>query len=85
MVSEEAESSRNFYVAFMIILRGFSGGASGKESSCHAGDKRDDDVIPMWVDSPGSIQKGNPFLPSHLDNSSFSIERGWHYLQRKKR
>lgn len=53
MVSEEVESSQELYVAFMIILRGFSGGASGKESSCHAGDKRDDDVIPTWGRSPG--------------------------------
>lgn len=33
---------------------------------------RDDDVIPMWGRAPG-VWNGKPFLPSCLDNSSFSL------------
>ena len=50
-----------------IIEEGFSGGASGKESTCNAGDVRDAVSIPESGRSPGEGH-GNPLQYSCLEN-----------------
>ena len=48
-----------------IIEEGFSDGASGKESTCNAGDVRDAGLIPELGRSPGE-GSGNPLQYSCL-------------------
>ena len=51
----------------LIECLGFSGGASGKESSCNAGDSRNTGLIPGSGRSPGR-GNGNPLQYSCLEN-----------------
>ena len=41
------------------LILGFPGGASGKESTCNAGDAKDTDLIPGMGRFPGE-RNGNP-------------------------
>ena len=47
--------------------KGFTGGASGKEPACNAGDIRDSNLIPGLSRSPGG-GPGNPHQYSYLEN-----------------
>ena len=48
-------------------IRGFPGGTSGREPTCHAGDIRDPGSIPGWGRSPGG-GNGHPLQYSCLEN-----------------
>ena len=50
-----------------VYILGFSGGTSGKESACNAGDILDLGSVPGWRRSPG-VGHGNPFQYSCLEN-----------------
>ena len=49
------------------VIMGFSGGASGKEPTCHAGDIRDSGSLPGLGRSPGE-GNGYPLQYSYLEN-----------------
>ena len=52
---------------FFSLAKGFLGGASGKESTCNAGDSGDMGSIPGSGRPPGG-GNGNPFQYSCLEN-----------------
>ena len=52
---------------FFSLAKGFLGGASGKESTCNAGDSGDASSVPEWGRSPGGGH-GNPLQYSCLQN-----------------
>ena len=58
--------------AFYYKIPGFPCGTSGKESTCNAGDARDESLIPGLGRSPG-VGNSNPLLCSCLENS---MDRG---------
>ena len=68
-VSPETDSQDSSPHGF---FRGFSGGASGKEPTCHAGDIRDSGSLPGLRRSPGG-GSGNPLQYPCLENS---MDRG---------
>ena len=43
---DQREKIRNKFQHFFLLVEHFLGGASGKESACHAGDARDLGLIP---------------------------------------
>ena len=56
-------------------MRGFPGGASGKEPACHTEDVRDVNSTPGSGRSPG-VEHGNSFQYCFLENP---MDRGdWH-------
>ena len=50
---DQREKIRNKFQHFFLLVEHFLGGASGKESACHAGDARDLGLIPGSERSPG--------------------------------
>ena len=52
-----------------VYILCFSGGTSGKESACNAGDIGDLGSVPGWRRSPG-VGHGNPFIPVCLPGES---------------
>ena len=54
-------------------MEGFPGGASGKESTCNAGNMRDEGSIPGSRRSPG-VGNGNPFWYSCLEEESGGLQ-----------
>ena len=65
-------------IVLSIYLRGFPGGASGKDPPANGGDIRDVGSIPGSGRSPGG-ENGNPLQYSCLENT---IDRGvWQATQ----
>ena len=56
------------YIRLFILLGGFPGGASGKESTCHCRRHKRSGLIPGLGTSPGG-GNGNPLQHSCLENS----------------
>ena len=64
---DQREKIRNKFQHFFLLVEHFLGGASGKESACHAGDARDLGLIPGSERSPGE-ENGTPLQYSCLGN-----------------
>ena len=64
---DQREKIRNKFQHFFLLVEHFLGGASGKESACHAGDARDLGLIPGSERSPGE-GNGTPLQYSCLGN-----------------